>query len=250
MRVVLPGGGAKLHRRVMTKQFLVFWAAVSVAQGAPTAAAISAFDAYIGQVEARLGAPQLFKGDIVIEQVKPVVAGDLAGAMLHHWRGTAFAPGAHAGDFERILRDFNTYPEYFAPQVTQAAVISANGDHVSVEMRVKQRHVMTVEMELTCDVAFGRFDELRRYSISRSSRITELGGEDHGFLWRLNTYWNYEERDGGVYLQIETVSMSRSVPKGLGWLIGPYVESIPRESIEFTLRCALSALLNHKGDKP
>jgi hypothetical protein len=90
---------------------------------------------------------------------------------------------------------------------------------------------------------------MRRYSISRSSRIAELGDEDHGFLWRLNTYWTYEERDGGVYLQIETVSLSRSVPKGLGWLIGPYVESIPRDSIEFTLQCARNALVRHKGEK-
>jgi hypothetical protein len=104
-------------------------------------------------------------------------------------------------------------------------------------------------MELTCDVTFGRFDELRRYSISRSSKIAEPGDEDHGFLWRLNTYWTYEERGGGVYLQIETVSLSRSVPKGLGWLIGPYVESIPRDSIEFTLRCARIALVKNKGEK-
>lgn len=234
----------------MTKKLLVFLAAVSAVQGTPTAAAISAFDAYAAQVEARLGAPQLFKSDMVIEQMKPAVASDISGAMLHHWRGIAFAPGAHAADFERILRNFTAYPEYFAPEVTEARVLSASGDRVIAEMRVRQRHVVTVEMELTCDVIFGRFDELRRYSISRTSRITEMGDEDHGFLWRLNTYWNYEERDGGVYLRIETVSLSRSVPKGLGWLIGPYVESIPRDSIEFTLRCALKALLNHKGEKP
>lgn len=130
-----------------------------------------------------------------------------------------------------------------------AAVLDAAGDHVSAEMRVRQRNVLTVEMDLTCDVTFRRFDELIRYSISRSTRIAEVGGEDHGFLWRLNTYWTYEERDGGVYLRIETVSLSRSVPKGLGWLIGPYVESIPHDSIEFTLRCAQNALVKNKGEK-
>jgi hypothetical protein len=66
--------------------------------------------------------------------------------------------------------------------------------------------------------------------------------DEHGFLWRLNTYWSYEERDGGLYLQVEAVSLTRAVPRGLGWAIGPYVESVPRESVEFTLRSAVKAL--------
>ena len=68
--------------------------------------------------------------------------------------------------------------------------------------------------------------------------------EEHGFLWRQNTYWSYEERDGGLYLQIESVSLSRSIPTGLGWALRPYVESVPRESLEFTLRSACEAITN------
>jgi len=70
-----------------------------------------------------------------------------------------------------------------------------------------------------------------------------LGAADeHGFLWRMNTYWSYEERDGGLYMQIESVSLSRSVPTGLGWAVRPFVESVPRESMEFTLRSTCNAL--------
>jgi hypothetical protein len=58
----------------------------------------------------------------------------------------------------------------------------------------------------------------------------------------MNLYWSYEERDGGLYLQLESVSLSRSIPTGLGWLIGPFVESVPKESLEFTLRGAQNAL--------
>jgi hypothetical protein len=67
-------------------------------------------------------------------------------------------------------------------------------------------------------------------------------GEEHGFLWRMNTYWSYEERDGGLYIQIESVSLSRSIPIGLGWAIGPFIESVPRDSLEFTLRATSDAL--------
>jgi hypothetical protein len=66
--------------------------------------------------------------------------------------------------------------------------------------------------------------------------------EEHGFLWRMNTYWSYEEKDGGLYMQIESVTLTRSIPTGLGWVIGPFVSSIPRESLEFTLKSACDAL--------
>ena len=66
--------------------------------------------------------------------------------------------------------------------------------------------------------------------------------DEHGFLWRLNTYWSFEERDGGLYMQVETISLTRSIPTGLGWAIRPYIESVPRESLEFTLRKACEAL--------
>ena len=89
---------------------------------------------------------------------------------------------------------------------------------------------------------------------SRSTRISEIASpghdeeralnsdEEHGFLWRMNTYWSYEERDGGLYMQVESISLTRSIPHGLGWVVRPFVESVPRESLEFTLRSACNAL--------
>jgi hypothetical protein len=121
-------------------------------------------------------------------------------------------------------------------------------------MRVKQHHVITVVMDTAYDVTFARLDPQHGYSISRSTRISEIDsagtpkehalgpGEDHGFLWRLNTYWSYEERDGGLYMQIESATLTRSIPTGLGWVVGPFVESVPRESLEFTLRSTCDAL--------
>jgi hypothetical protein len=121
-------------------------------------------------------------------------------------------------------------------------------------MRVRQRHVLTVVMDTTYDVAFGRLDALHGYSLSHSTQIAEIDSpgtdheralspsEEHGFLWRLNTYWSCEERDGGLYMQIESVSLTRSIPAGLGWAIGPFVSSVPRESLEFTLRSTGNAL--------
>jgi hypothetical protein len=152
------------------------------------------------------------------------------------------------------MRDFSAYPQHFSPQVLRAGLISQSGNQAQAFMRVRQKHVISVVMDTAYDITYGQLDPQHGYSISRSTRIAEIAApgtpserpleanEEHGFLWRLNTYWSYEEKDGGLYLQVEAVSLTRSIPHGLGWVIGPYIESIPRDSLEFTLRSACNAL--------
>jgi hypothetical protein len=253
---------------------LLFQGAPRLLMGEPTPASVSAFNSYSKAMESRLAqqhrstnaflAPasanpeseeaRLRKGELIVEKLTPSTNTALSGALLHHWRGTAFAPGAKVADFERLMRDFNSYPQHFSPQVLQARVSMQEGDRMLASMRVRQKHVLTVVMDTNYDINFGKLDAQHAYSISRSTRIAEIDSpgtsaertlrpsEEHGFLWRLNTYWSYEERDGGLYLQIEAVSLTRSIPAGLAWAIRPYVESIPRESLEFTLRSACNAL--------
>jgi hypothetical protein len=237
----------------------------------PSTASVAAFNAYANSVESQLArqhhspesflappAPQsearLHRGELVIERLTPSTSPALAGAALYHWRGTAFAPGATAADFERLMKDFNSYPRHFSPQVLETRVLTQDGNHLQVSMRVRQQHVLTVVLDTTYDVTFGHLDPTHGYSLSRSVRIAEVAApgtstehtlstdEEHGFLWRQNTYWSYEERDGGLYMQIESISLTRSIPTGLGWVIGPYIESIPRESLDFTLRSAVTAI--------
>jgi hypothetical protein len=237
----------------------------------PTPTATASFNTYVSTVESRIAQQhqgagsflaqvdqaRLRNGELIIEKLAPASPAGFPGAMLHHWRGTAFAPGAKAADFERLMRNFNAYPQYYAPEVMQAKILSQQGNRYQVVMRVKQHHVITVVMDTAYDVTFAhpdRSEAQRGYSISRSTRISEIESagtpeeralppnDDHGFLWQLNTYWNYEERDSGLYMQIESVSLTRSIPTGLGWVIGPFVESVPRESLEFTLRSTSNAL--------
>ena len=65
---------------------------------------------------------------------------------------------------------------------------------------------------------------------------------DSGFLWRFNTYWRYLERDGGTYIQCESLTLSRDVPFALAWIIRPIVTQMPRESLSFTMAKAREAL--------
>lgn len=285
---MLPlGGWSKLwamKRRISSVRVVSAVAGLALATAAcgsalaeAPAAAVSAFNLYIAAVESRLdrqhasadgflaqakaGAgstaetdARLRRGELVIEELTPAGGTELPGALLHHWRGTAFAPGATAAHFERLMRDFNNYPQHFAPQVMQASVTADHGDRVQAVMRVRQKHVITVVMDTAYDVSFARLDAQHRSSVSRSTRISEIDSpgtpkehalnatEEHGFLWRMNTYWSCEERDGGLYMQVESVSLTRAIPTGLGWAVRPFVQSVPRDSLEFTLRSTTTAL--------
>jgi len=233
----------------------------------PGAAAVAAFNSYIRAVEARLDgqhktqgtflagkAARLQPGELVIEKLTPDSDSDFPGAMLHDWRGTAFAKGATVADFERVMGDIDAYPRRFSPQVVRAKILARSGDRIQASMRVRQKHVITVVMDIDYDLTFGRLDARHGDSASRGTHVAEISGagtaseralsadEEHGFLWRLNTYWSYEERDGGLAMQIESVSLTRSIPTGLGWAIGPFVESVPRESMEFTLRSMVNSV--------
>ncbi|MBS1802326.1 MAG: hypothetical protein JST28_03120 [Acidobacteria bacterium] len=238
--------------------------------------AVSAFEAYAARAEARLAeqhrsatgfvasveaggktAERIQQGEVIIEKLTPD-KGEVPGGMLHDWRGTAFVKGATASDFERLMKNIGGYTQMYSPEVVQARVVSPQSrpipDHFSAEMRVKQKHVITVVLDSTYDVTYGRLDPRHGFSTSRSMKVSEIENagtekeralppdKEHGYLWRLNSYWSYEERDGGLYMQIESVSLTRGIPAGLAWAIGPFVESVPRESLEFTLRNTRKAL--------
>jgi hypothetical protein len=244
----------------------------------PPPAAVSAFNSYISALESRLAQqhrsqggvlaavtsdPQepdsttdarLRRGEFIIERLTPPTGAEFQGAMLHHWRGTAFAPGAKAADFERLMKDISAYPQNYSPQAVQARIVSQQGDRFQVVLRARQRHVITVVTDIAYEIAFTRLYSQRGYSLAHSTQISEIdspgtsaeraldANHDHGFLWRLDTYWSWEERDGGVYMQIESVQLTRSIPYGFAWMVGPFVESVPRESLEFTLRATANAL--------
>ena len=251
-----------MQRRIGFGIGLLAALAVSLSASAqPAPAATAGFDQYVSAVDARMaeehasGLPapvdwaQVRARGVVVDPVTPPGGAALPGALLHDWRATAFVPGATAAGLEAVLRDFSGYPRVFAPQVVATRVAAQRGDAYQVWMRVRQRHVITVTMDATYDVRFGRLDEAHGWSVSRSRDVRAVSADGaqperalDGALWRLDTWWSWEERNGGLAIEVETVSLTRPVPWGLRWIVGPYVESVPRESLEFTLRAACRAV--------
>ena len=120
-------------------------------------------------------------------------------------------------------------------------------------LRLLKRKVLTVVLNTGHEVHYRQLGPLRWRSVAYGTRIAEVRdpgkpqeqelppGTGHGFLWRLNSYWTFQERDGGTYVECEAISLSRDVPKSLAWLIEPIVRKLPRESLENTLRATRRA---------
>lgn len=189
-------------------------------------------------------------GDVQIHQLSTLDAGKpivCTGGMIHHWVGAVFIAGARLDEILGVLQDYDHQSEYYAPDVERSKIESREGDHFRVSLRFRRHKVITVVLDTEHEVRYFHDATDRAHSRSSAVRIAEVQnsgksderekppGDDGGYLWRMETWWRMEERDGGVYVQSEVASLTRDIPTGLGWLVGPFVTSIPKETLLFTL---------------
>ncbi len=165
-----------------------------------------------------------------------------------------FIPGASLQKTIALVQDYNNHKQIYKPEVIDSQLLSHNGNDFTVRLRLLKKKVITVVLNTDHEVHYFPIDPTRWASRSYSTRIAEVEspgkpdereaapGKDHGFLWRLNSYWRFEERDGGVYVECEAISLTRDVPAGLGWLINPIIRSLPRESLANTLKATREAM--------
>jgi hypothetical protein len=200
----------------------------------------------------------LAQGEVQLEQRHQSQAGreiPCPGGMIHHWEGLIFIPGAHINDVLRLLQDYDHHSAYYAPDVVQSRIQSRDGDHFKIFLRFRRTKVITVVLNSEHDVRYFRDSPVQAHSRSSATHIgevenagkaneTEKSPDDQGgFLWGMETWWRLVEQDGGVYVQSEVVSLTRDIPTGLGWMIGPFVTGIPKETLSFTLTATRKAVL-------
>jgi len=177
--------------------------------------------------------------------------------MVHDWEGIVYIPGAKLDDVLRILQDYDHQSDYYAPDVAKSKIESHQGNRFRVLLQFRRHKVVTVVLNTEHDITYYRDAPVRAHSRSTAIRITQVEnpdeanekekapGDDDGFLWRMDTWWRMEERNGGVYVQSEAVTLTRDIPTGLGWLIEPFITKIPEETLQFTLQATRRAVLNH-----
>ena len=164
------------------------------------------------------------------------------GGMIHHWKANVFIPGATLAEVLEFLQTYDQHHRFFR-EVEQSRLISREGDTFRIFYRLRKKKVVTAVYNTEHTVVYQLLGPRRACSRSVATRIAELEapgtpaekekppGKDRGFLWRANGYWRLAERQGrGVVIGWESISLSRSIPLGLGWLVKPFVESVPRSS--------------------
>jgi hypothetical protein len=180
----------------------------------------------------------------------------IPGGLIHDWVGIVFAPGISVPQAIAALQDYDHDGDYYRPQVVRSKLLERSGDDFRVYLRLRQVRITTVVLDTEYDIHYTNLDAAHAYSRSYSTRIAEVEdagepqerdrpvGDDRGFLWRLYSYWRFYQADGGVYIQCDAISLTRDVPAGLGWLIHPFIENIPAESLRFMLEATRTALEN------
>ncbi len=201
---------------------------------------------------------ELRDGQVYVEHIRLDLDGkkiEVPEGMIHHWIGMVFIPGAKVKDVLALVQDYDKHAKVYAPEVMRSRTLEHNGENYKVFFRFLKKKVLTAVLNTDHEVHYQKLGPHRTASRSWTTRVQEVEdagkpsekekpvGNDSGFMWRLDTWWRFEERDGGTYVQCETVSLSRDIPFGLGWMVGPFVKSIPKESLAFTLGTTRSALL-------
>jgi hypothetical protein len=244
---------------------------------------VAAFDRYIAATEARMGEDarlnqflivdrlpdlqrreaydQLQRGQAYIEELhtkqdnRPI---HIPSGLIHHWVGVKFIPKGTLSETLAVLNDFNSEPEIYKPEIRRAKLIEQNGNKSKIYLQFYSKSIVTVVLDAYFDVIATPIGGARAQSASRSTRIVEVenpggpnehertDGNDHGYMWRLCSYWRIEEKDGGVYIQNESITLTRTVPALLAWLIDPLTKSIPRGVLLDMLIDTQKAVLKEK----
>ena len=254
---------------------------VAIAAAELTPATSAAFDRYAGLTEQRINAevarpadflwidslPQnrraevlrgLQHGGVIIERLqtrdgsKEIYVPD---GLIHHWVGTVFVPRAGVKEAVTLMQDYGRHAKYFAPAVARARLLERDGSRFRVALRFYVKKIIAVTMDTENEAEFFHPAADRAHSRIRSTRVSEIAnagtpqekpkpsGEENGFMWNLNTYWRFLERDEGTYIQCESLTLTRDVPFAFAWIIRPIVTQMPRESLTFTLAKARAALV-------
>jgi hypothetical protein len=189
------------------------------------------------------------RGEIVVAPVVSHGTQSVPSGLIHDWIGAAFIPKATIESLFRVIHDYNRYKDFYKPAVADSKVVACTEANQEFSM-IWQRRILFVNAALegryqAHDVAV---NAQRGYNVADATQVREIEGYGHageyflppdtgsGFIWRLHSIARYEERDGGVYLELEAIALTRDIPASLKWLVSPVVRHLSVNSLSTTLR--------------
>ena len=237
---------------------------------------LKSFDGYIRDAQAAMeqtldGTGSFLWSDASPERVGQVRGGQIVArfwsgrgpvkvpsGLIHDWIGAAFTPGTTIEKTLALVQDYDEHKNIYKPEVIASKLISRRGNDFQICLRLLKKKIITVVLDTDHEVHYRSLDRTRWICHSHTTRIAEVENAGspkenvlppdtgYGFLWRLNSYWRFQEREGGVYLECRAISLTRDVPFGMGWIIEPIIQRLPKESLISTLEATRRALQAEK----
>jgi hypothetical protein len=197
-------------------------------------------------------------GQIVVSPIGPQNPKKVPSGLIHDWIGAAFIPHVTLNDVMAVARDYGRYKEMYQPTVVDSKAIATGEtkDRYSMLLMNKSLFLKTA-FDSDYESSYVQVDDRRAYSVTRTTRVQEIEeygspaqrllqeGEGSGVIWRLFGVTRFVERDGGVYLELEVIGLSRDIPASLRWLVEPMVRRVSRGSLSTSLRQTESAVRLH-----
>jgi hypothetical protein len=212
-----------------------------------------------GDAAARAKADVLLRrGEVAVDRLRATDNGhriDIPEGMIHHWIGSIFVPNVSLRTAVAVLQDFDQHADLFRPNIQRSRILEHDSDRFHITLRFYMKKIVAVTVDTESLAEFTPRGPDRETSAIRSIRVNEVedagtaeerqkpDGHGGGYMWRMNTYWRFLERAGGTYIECEALTLSRSIPTGLGWLIGPVVSSIPRDMLTSALQATRRSLV-------
>ena len=213
----------------------VFMLSTSVGAADLAHETIAAWNAYVSRNVDRPGRPGSAPHGEMIE---------IPGGTIYHSSGSIVVRHTTVDRVVHALTNPGTPP----PQedVLESRVLSRTANGLRVYLKLSRSAIVTVVYDTEHDVVFTRHSPTVATSRSVSTRIAESDGGDRGFLWRLNSYWRYTQVGGDVRIDLESLSLSRAVPRVARPVARPIIDRIARESLTRTLE-SLRDFLNARA---
>lgn len=250
--------------RAAAVALLVLLAGAPPSAAQPHSETVEAWNRYARTVEARIAQERraaqppvlsaaLMNGEVDVADGAVI---SVPKGLIHHWRGQMLLPRV---TLEALLSSVDS-PERTAKRqddVLEARVLERDGNRMRLFLKVRRKSLVTVTYHTEYLVENRRDSPRSAWSRSIATKIAELedagtaeerekpANRDWGLLWRLHAYWRYTEIDEGVLVELETISLSRGVPIGLGPIVRPIIaregrQSLTKTLVAFRARCPAS----------
>jgi len=198
---------------------------------------------------------QLRAGNIIVEPIDNEVPKRVPSGLIHHWMGAVFIARIGVDDVLSVTRHYERYSEYYRPVVLDAKPIcrSASDDRFSL-LLMNKSVLRKTALEGEYQTRYFHPSTDRLYSISYAMRIQEIenygqpterkfsDGAGSGYIWRIASFTRLQQRDDGVYMEVEAIVLSRDIPAAFRWFVAPIVRRVSRNSLLISLQQTKDAI--------